>query len=348
MLTNKFTIVIPTYGRQKYVLRAIKYWDHLGVQTVIMDGSKDPIPVTQLSDYNHCRYFHEQTSFLERLKKAIELVNTPFVSLIPDDEFYISSTLDKCIHILETENVESCGGQCLKFSRTKNEIEYSSIYKKLGNYNFLEDDGIVRMKRHMLDYTPSTLYSVMKTETWKKCMALMTKRIIDVYALLEIQFEMAATFHGKTMVLPEVLWLRSYENTPVRNEPGMYANKVFSKWWPDRSKSKEHEIVINDMLDNFQSPRYTMEEIKQGIEDTFNNIVIFQNKAEGGLSNKLALKYPKTIAKLNQIRNFIIPKSNTYSISNIHLIDDGTTLIIPQKEMESIYNIIYNFHFSKK
>ena len=48
---NKLSIVIPTFDRQKYALRSMKYWSDNGVPQVhVLDGSKEPIEQKYLED----------------------------------------------------------------------------------------------------------------------------------------------------------------------------------------------------------------------------------------------------------------------------------------------------------
>jgi glycosyltransferase domain-containing protein len=344
-MTNirNLSIVIPTYNRPHFIMRSITFWSSIGVKLYILDGSKDFNPLCKNLPEN-VYYFHKPIPFLDRLRFVYPMIETEYSTLMPDDEFFLPSTIKKCISVIENNDIVSCGGQCIRFEKNRTNISYSLIYTKLRSYNFLQDNGITRMQAHMLDYTPSTLYSVMKTETWKKCMTLMTKRIVDVYSMLEIEFEMAATFHGKCMTLPDVLWLRSNENKPIRNEPGLYTNKLFSKWWPDQSKKIEHDIVINDVIENFKDSNINHNQLREGIKITFDNIVTFQNKFEGKLSHKLALKFPKFINSLNIVRNYLFPKTKSYSLEEIlHFSDDE--LVFPIEDIKQIDRIIHNFHF---
>ena len=48
MNLSKITIVIPSYERQKYLIKKIKYWSNFEVDVHIVDGSDKPLDHFQI------------------------------------------------------------------------------------------------------------------------------------------------------------------------------------------------------------------------------------------------------------------------------------------------------------
>ena len=100
----KLTLVMPSYERQSFVIRSMKYWSNKNVKLVVLDGSKRPIKSSFLKTLNlnkNIYYKHSKSSFVKRLQKSTSLVKTKYVALIGDDEFYVPSALSKCIDELD-------------------------------------------------------------------------------------------------------------------------------------------------------------------------------------------------------------------------------------------------------
>ena len=98
---NKLSIVIPTFDRQKYALRSMKYWSDNGIPKVhVLDGSKEPIEQKYLEDLGeNLFYYHWPMSMSQRLINIGEYLTTPFTTLMADDEFLLPSGLEMAIKI---------------------------------------------------------------------------------------------------------------------------------------------------------------------------------------------------------------------------------------------------------
>ncbi len=349
MSLRNLTLVIPTYKRPRFILRAIKFWQDTDVTIIVMDGSPESIDKDLIADFGkNIYYYHEPIPFLERLQKAMSLVNTPYVSLIPDDEFFMPSTIIKCIEFLEKDSSYiACGGMSIAFRNKEDRTQFNIVYPKLQGYKIDQETGIERMQYHMHEYTPSLLYSIMRKDIWKQCMSLMTHRIVDVYAMLEIEFEMAASFHGKSIILPELLWLRSMENVPVRNEAGMYEKNTFYKWWEDDHKKAEHETIINDILHNFNGVNISQEKKIIGIKKTFDIISVFQKKYYDKTMTQLNLKFPKLIGMLTYLKKSIYDKTKYYTENEVLVLGKKYCFSYDKTELSFITNIINEFHRTK-
>ena len=75
----KLTLVMPSYERQPFVIRSMKYWSNKNVKLVVLDGSKCSIKSSILKTLNlnkNIYYEHSKSSFVKRLKRAILLTKT--------------------------------------------------------------------------------------------------------------------------------------------------------------------------------------------------------------------------------------------------------------------------------
>ena len=95
--TDELTLIIPTYERQELVLMAMAYWHKQDVELHVIDGSAEPIASSMLPVSEKIHYHHLPVSLFDRLSYATELVQTPYCSLISDDEFFLPSGLNACI-----------------------------------------------------------------------------------------------------------------------------------------------------------------------------------------------------------------------------------------------------------
>ena len=78
---SDLTIVIPSYKRQKYLLRQILFWKDYDVNLLILDGS--PTAAQELLDCagDHCRYIHLPISIEERFGIAAQMIETKYAAM---------------------------------------------------------------------------------------------------------------------------------------------------------------------------------------------------------------------------------------------------------------------------
>ena len=247
-LLSTLTLVIPTFNRQSYVLRNMRYWSSSEVTVHVMDGSEkaiNPEQIERLAPNIH--YHHLPGSIWMRFEKANDLVKTQYVSLLADDDFFIPSAAEASILELEKDQelVACCGqriAKCLKGNLTVHlsTVEnHKSSYRK-GENSLTQDDPIERMIFHMNPYAPSTIYAVCRSQAWLQTMELLCAREFSSGTVAELQFELSIPFKGKTKVIDELMWLRSGENAP--NVEGIGPH--FHTWYVDPKYSRE----VNDFL----------------------------------------------------------------------------------------------------
>lgn len=177
----------------------------------------------------------------ERLSIAAAKVDTPYVALIGDDEFFIPSALEEITAELDSDaSLVSCIGRCAFFSRFMQRVTAWPAYSEMSGYSILADCAVDRMRYHMSHYTPSTIYAVSRVDCWRDCFQPYFEREFHAYGSAEIQFEMCNALLGKSRVLPILSWLRSQENEPIRQtDPWLDTRRGICNWWNTADEREE-------------------------------------------------------------------------------------------------------------
>ena len=283
-LADKITVIIPTFNRQKYALRNMRYWSGRGPTVHVLDGSATPINAFDISELNeNIHYHHLPMSGKKRLKYAFDLIETSYCVLLSDDEFLIPKGLEACISEMDTDReLVSCIGRFLVFNPTSRGVVGWPAYTKMKDYALLQDDPLERMITHMNPYTSTTFFSVVRTPVWKKACSTMVKKDFRVYAIGELQFELSVSYLGKSKVIPELYYLRSSETKPVPNTANFASPEIgFLEWWTDSSRHQEREeflkIMASTLVDTDQiNTRNISDDVFQAL-DTYAAFVVRRN-----------------------------------------------------------------------
>ncbi len=256
-MLHKLTLFVLTYQRQNFAQRLMRYWSGQKPQVIVIDGSKNPIEASQIRDLgDNIKYIHNPVSIYQRLRSGLSMISTEYVALAGDDEFFIPSALSACIKMLdEDKELVACCGRCLGFYPEKNQVLGTQVYPALSGYSIVDDDPLIRVQRHMESYEVSQIYAVCRTKSWTQAFDQITLREFPFFAAGEIQFEMCMSFAGKSMVIPNLMWLRSLgENAPIRytdTDVSLNPSKRFPQWWRDNSNKKQHDEFIDIMIGAF-------------------------------------------------------------------------------------------------
>ena len=123
---SDLTIVIPTYNRQKYLIRQLMYLSNYSVKLIIVDGSDKKISEKFINELKFCKdfeYFHSmEMSYVERIKFATKKVKTNFAMCLAEDDFLVFKGVKKAIDVLNNDNsLSACFGQVagLDYNKTK-------------------------------------------------------------------------------------------------------------------------------------------------------------------------------------------------------------------------------------
>jgi len=280
---SKLTLVMPTCRRQDYAIRNMRYWSNTGVVLLVLDDSPNPIEESIIKSLGSNIYYrHETSSYTNRIVNAFPKINTKYAQLICDDEFYIISAIISSIRELE-KNVSliSCSGCCLKFIVDK---ETSKIYSKATyealyhDYEYtMQDDPVKRLNGLMENYVPILMYSIVRTDVWKKAFVLPILPY-NFFASDEFQISLYLSFAGKSKILKELIWLRSSgEHKSIREEfeDRTEVPRSVEEWWNLNIKER------NDFIQNMSE---ALEKTNTNSELIYNDIIVgcYEHFLKGG------------------------------------------------------------------
>lgn len=347
-LLSKLTLVIPTYNRRRYALRNMRYWSGSPVTVHVLDGSAQPIPAEEMAGLAaNVNYHHLPVSILERLGKAVDLVQTEYSALFGDDEFFLPDALQACIQELEAdETLVSCMGRCLAFRPVSKQIIGLPAYTEMANYAVLQDDPIARMIHHMNPYTCSTIYSVVRTPVWKHAMGIPPKKQFFI-ALPEYQFELSVCYQGKSKVIQNLMWLRSAENDVIRDDI-----VSFHEWWVDKNKADDREEFLALMASALaQGDIKRLESVREGVQAACNGFYEWLGGDRRGFYEAASKRIPPAVKALIK-KILAVIGVNRYApaeFGNKSLIQaakdiESTGVRVNYEQLSQVVELVQQFH----
>ena len=247
-LLEKITIVIFTYNRHELLKQTVKYWLNYNVKLLILDGSESEFIDTCLNSKN-IKYINNQKGFYNRLLSSADYIDTEFMILSSDDEFYLPSALISCIEFLSKDlSFSSCGGRTAGFYSDNDKIFGVEEYTNLRNFCLNHENPKERIEYHFKNYTPAHIYSVLRSNKWNKICKYVFEKEFSFYASFELQIEFLVMVSGKSKIIPNLMWMRKVELSPNRNtRPSDSWSLPISKWWYDKEFKKEKELFFHTM-----------------------------------------------------------------------------------------------------
>lgn len=242
---EKLTLVIFTFNRHSLLVRTLNYWSNYNIKLIVLDGSSMRLKNRCLQSKN-IKYIYDTRGLYERLLSSVNHIDTEFVILGSDDEFYLPSALESCIKFLLKEpTFTSCGGRAIGFISDKGKILGVKQYTRLKNFCLDNQNGNLRALMHFSNYVPAHFYSVMRSSIWNKISKYVFEKNYELSAAHELQLEYLATIAGKSKIIPELLWLRNKGVPPINNFEMKKVEK--RQWWFDNKYQLEKDDFIKRM-----------------------------------------------------------------------------------------------------
>lgn len=356
MQTSPLTVIILSYNRHAYLKRLLEYLAPSGFRIIIMDGSHTPLDLKVIhplpTDYY---YEHDPSGYRDRLKKASSMVNSPYTMLMADDDLYSISAIHACLRELDTqEDLIACCGRVVnfKYNKTLKKIVGFDEFNNLSNHSVDQALAADRMVYHMKNYAPTLLYSVMRTGYWKKSMAPFFKKEFAILAAIEYQFEICASYLGKSKVIPELLWYRSWEDVSIRGTDATFnLNNPMDLWWKNPDNSTEHSeflhIMASELSNHTQEP---MDNVKTSIAKAMDAFCEFGEKyfhRPGKLYELTRAIYLTVVpSSLAQILRDIRSSAPAFEQKIREIAQQGVE--IDWDEVSVIHKSVSNFHIGQK
>ncbi len=246
-LLNKLTLVILTYNRHKYLKRTIKYWSNYNVNLVVLDGSDVRFNDPCLKPKN-IKYIYNTEGIYARFLSSINLIDTEFMMLGSDDEFYLPSVVSSCIKFLmEEPNYYSCGGRALGFGHDGKNYFGFEPYPKLKDLSLDSNNFIERIFKHFSLYVPAHVYSVMRTSNWNIICRNIFKKKYNFHSSEELQIEFLVMVSGKSKIIPQLMWMRNREVPSTNEKYPQFRFPTIKEWWFDKRNENEKKDFLNRM-----------------------------------------------------------------------------------------------------
>jgi len=354
---KNLTIVLPTYERQDYLIRFLNYWSDKQVQIIVMDGSKRSLHYDIIKNLSkNIKYLHLPKSYYERMFEAIDLIDTEFVMQACDDEFYIPSALNSSIEkLIKNPDLVTCGGNCMGFDYTNGSVIGFKRYEKLKDLRLFISDPNERIKKHFSNYVPAHIYSISRSKIWKIASKTVYSKEYSFFGALELQLEFLLLYGGKTLIIPELMWLRSNENKSIHNDtPSFAPTNTFRKWWiSDKFLNEKQDFILRmeQACKQIDKVNYLNNEPK--IKNVFKKFLYFNKHGYIGLTwlfFQPVFRYIPSLKKLIKVffntlgyRN--LSTKNLFEMVNEYLKENVKVDI---NELSKIKDKIIDFHSKKK
>lgn len=336
---SDLTIIIPSYNRQKYLLRQLEFWKNIEVKVLVLDGTE--IACSKLSEYNSpdIKVIHIPETIEKRLGLAAQMIDTKYAAMISDDEFFIPSALDSIIQFLNKNlSYAACKGRAIGFNTdSKYQTLGQMAYEDLKDYDLNSESSTERLINHMSPYVMASLWAVHRSEVLITCLDFISRtRTYSTAAAVEVQISMITAWHGKIRVLNELMWLRSYENDNIW---WSYGNLTVARWFRESKYKKEvHEFIKSIACLTGCDPKYIRLALKRNTIDAEKMlkkrplIIRLASIFSRYIPSKLKLFLQKAIKKLILKKNSTISLLDcAYEMQNSHVIVDTDQLKLISK-----------------
>ncbi len=282
------TIVIPSYERPEFLRRSMLFWDSVGINLIVVDGSNNPLPSIFLDGLRKSiRYIHSPTSFEKRLQVGMHSVETPFVAMIGDDEFFTVEGLLACRNeLIKDKDLVSCTGVCWDFYVQDHSLNLTERYVNwLDNCSIGGDDGFTRIRDFAENGMSAICYSLVRASSWKNASDVISVNPDGVTFLTEIFIELVIAFEGKTKIIDKPYWIRSIES---ESHWETQSTVSIEKWLKDPRYKKERE----EYLDTFASVCNVEESILELFKNELYLALNVISMRTSGIKNSSLNRYP--------------------------------------------------------
>jgi len=208
MSIDKLTIIIPTINRSTMLDRTLSYYMKAGIYSkiILADSSNKSLKaknknlVSKYSTHLDIEYFHvsEETDVGDKVFVACEMVKTPYVLMIGDDDFVLKSSASKIIRGLENDKELAAGyGQRLgiaALSQSTKGTRWMSLFPWY-DMQIINKDPLDRIRHIPVPSWQQYPYAIFRTHVMKKAYQVTNGFKSTQY----IDFFINATilFHGK-------------------------------------------------------------------------------------------------------------------------------------------------------
>jgi glycosyltransferase domain-containing protein len=261
------TIVIPTFNRPRFICRLLKYYSDLKINFHIVVADSSPVE-KQISSYAASlaasglnidyRIFPSETPYIEKLLSVFKGVDSKYITLGADDDFFVPRMFADAINFLDTHTDYSIfHGEAIVFSIDGDDpVHGRSI--QVGSYpqrGIERSTGAQRLLDGMSSYT-TTWYSIHRTHLFLENFTRVSK-LTDDYLFLELILSNLDAIQGKINKADRLYMARQVDYSgSVRNyeTPSTVFDWLIGAGWSHTYDKTAHflaeELAKYDSLDH--------------------------------------------------------------------------------------------------
>lgn len=257
---DRISIIVPTYSRKEYLLRTLEFISSYNFGNVIVvDGTPGVDWAKEVAyKFPKATYIHSERGFVQRIALAIPLVQSEYVALWGDDEYWLPSFFLNAMEFLSNNpDYVHCIGLAVSFSTTPS-IEIMPEYPALRNLHLPGVTPSSRLHSRFQNYVWGGLWGVARTSAWAKSWAASMVQEFPVRGATEIQFEAGMAWQGKVKVLQELAWFRSSESSSLVSSADIslhHANPMFHEWWMVASPFEQRRFIESFQIVSDLTPK---------------------------------------------------------------------------------------------
>lgn len=194
----------------------------------------------------------------------------------------------------------------------------------------------------------------MRADIWKKSIRSLSYKNYEVFvkAVGELQFEITSSYLGKCKIINELMWLRSFENKPIRVHESVNTLRIKDFWYKESNKLIRDEI-INTIVKSISSKEDKVSTITQDVSLAFDAFIKNQPKkpfkyiAAKAISTAKAILPKGIVLFIKRLLMKITEKNSLLSISNIISVLNKEDVKVDIVALEEIEKIILSYNSNK-
>lgn len=183
-----------------YLDQSLRYYADCDIPIVVTDSSDNQFqPAAELKGVTYLH--HKGLPFINKLWKAINTIDTPYVVLRADNRHTSCEAILKCVQFLESnKDYSSAHGLYLTVEEHGDDLIVSQSYHEDNQAGVVAETPEARLAQLFTPYV-ATAYSVQRIESWRDALGILAGSITN-YTLLELLHAMVVIINGKHKTLP--------------------------------------------------------------------------------------------------------------------------------------------------
>jgi hypothetical protein len=229
---SDITIVILSRGRENALRRTLNYWESCNAQVIVLHNTKLPLSKELFS--RNIQYEVITEPFSARCGIVPKFLKTQFAILGSDDEVYIHSALKSMEYALKVNpEIVSVGG-CTVGAGKYGPMTYAApAYQNMYGYRNISNDPLERIRYHFnpsVGFRTGGMYRLMRAPIMATVMESFSNMTpISTPYIFEISGEILINACGPSIYLPNVYWIRNWNNEVV-NDGSWNRGLSFTNW----------------------------------------------------------------------------------------------------------------------